>query len=318
MGVSESDIHDVASSVKTLLQSDETKRHLHGVLFAFYHDLFEFYRNYKPTHDDSSEERKAVIAEHLVRPQTKEIEAIDLKKKPTSKDVKQKQELESWIKDIQEAASQLSGTSDMRGGRVKALIPDLIVETIEQKTVVILACYYHWLVDSEENSDELEQLRNEWARWVRAKPGPNAEPLGLQLFLGECANVGRISKKAHKRVRKWIKELGEKIEPVSSEEPLSGESLPELKGRILHWVGREYSLTDIQAKVMAVYVKEYLRDPEATLKGADVLKLEQVDSSQTTLSHIFGKGKHEAWVLFEQTKQGFYRLKKPSRQKTNT
>ncbi len=312
MGVSESDIHDVASSVKTLLQSDETKRYLHGLLFTFYSDFV-------PPDGDTPGISQAVLGDYFSLGLTKELRhlerKLERKKELDEKDGERLQKLPAEIHKIKDAANKRNNTIAHKGGRTKALIPDLIVETIEQKATVVLAYYYHWLVKHENTDEEIEQLRNEWARWVRAKPGPNAEPLGLQFFLGECANVGRISKKAHKRVRKWIKELGEKIEPVSSEKPLSGESLPELPelhGRTLRWVGRTYELTPNQTKVMAVYVKQYKQDPDSALRGPDQCK--RVGIYQTQLRKVFDDGSRPAWELFEQTKRGWYRLKKPSPQ----
>jgi hypothetical protein len=208
VGISKSDIFDVAIAVKALLQSDETKSYLHGLLFDFYSDFV-------PADGDIPGIPRAVINESLIREQTKEIEKLNREKKPTEEDIERKRELQSEIPELQKAVSQQGETIAHKGGRAKALIPDLIVETIEQKATIVLAYYYHWLVDHENTEKELQQLHEEWPKSKPppvppdAKETPVPTAIGFQFFVDECSEVPNIILIGHQRVEKWVTEIAE-------------------------------------------------------------------------------------------------------------
>ena len=210
MGLSESDISEVASAVKKLLQSDENKKYLHGLLFDFYSDFVSADGNVPGI-------QRTVITDFLLRERTNQIKTLNREKNPTEEDIKRKQELQSEIQGIHELKRLQEDTYAVvhKATRTKALIPDLIVETIEQKATVVLAYYYHWLVEHESTERELQQLHEEWPKSNPSLPPPDVKEIpvpvaiGFQFFVDECSEVKNIKIDGHKRVEKWVNEVTE-------------------------------------------------------------------------------------------------------------
>jgi hypothetical protein len=219
VGISKSDIFDVASAVKTLLQSDENKRYLHGLLFDFYSDFV-------PPDGDTPGISQAVLGDYFSFGLTKELRRLERKKEQKKeldeKDRERLQELPAEIQKIKDAANKRDNTIAHRSGMTKALIPDLIVETIEQKATVVLAYYYHWLVEHEHTEKELQQLHEEWPKSKPppvppdAKETPVPTAIGFQFFVDECSEVENIILRGHQRVEKWVNEVTESCEQAVS------------------------------------------------------------------------------------------------------
>ena len=215
MGISKSDIFDVTSAVKTLFQSDENKRYLHGL-------LFEFYSDFVPPDGDAPGISQAILGDYFSLGLTKELRRLERKKELDEQDVERLQELTEEIQKIKDAANTRDNTIAHQSGRTKALIPDLIVETIEQKVTVVLAYYYHWLVEHENTEKELQQLHEEWPKSKPSLPPPDVKDIpvpvaiGFQFFVYECSQVPKVSPKNHQRVEKWANDVAEALPKQSA------------------------------------------------------------------------------------------------------
>jgi|GEM_PF-4171080 len=211
------------------------------------------------------------------------------------------------------------------------ILPDLDTHLFDDSRAaraVILACFYVYHYDS---MSERLNAGFHWRDTVRelTRKGENAYPVRYLFFSWDLQWVPFVDKRNVESLHGWVQSLGATIarnyipgippplgpvpkEDEPADEPVSSESLPELHGRTLRWVGRTYELTPNQTKVMAVYVKQYKQDPDSALRGPDQCK--RVGIYQTQLRKVFDDGSRPAWEVFEQTKRGWYRLKKPSPQ----